>query len=335
MPLKRPVHILLAASLALAGSTAASSAQETDPGRAPTGAITNPGDLLKEADGTEFRFSYFPSANRLRLLVLQKSPAFTRWELSLRRSGAAAVLFRNDGPLPMSPSGATLDVPPLDDGTYELTLALAAADGRQREITRTFTRRHFPWEAEALGQDRIVIPPFTPMAVNKWRGRVSCVLRDHDLAADGLWKQVTSQGVPLLSAPMRLEVDAAGKTFPSRGAKASLTEQAEDRVRGQAEWTAGPLRGRTDFDFEYDGLAKITLSLEGAPETVDALRLVIPLRTDETWLMHPVTDLLRFHYAGRIPDGEGTLFDYSGKTNTVRYTESGRPGADGKVWDSV
>ena len=58
------------------------------------------------------------------------------------------------------------------------------------------------------------------------------------------------------------------------------------------------------------------------------------MRTSETWLMHPVTDLLRFHYSGSIPDGTGTLWDYGGKTRTVRYTESGKPDSNGKVWDS-
>lgn len=334
MPRNASARALLAAAFALAGSAGAALSQEADHGRAPTGAATNPGDLLKEADGTEFRFSYFPSSARLRLLLLQKTPAFARWELALRRKGSASALSRHSGALPMSASGETLAVPPLKDGTYELGLTLTAASGERREITRTFVRTCFPWETAALGCERTVIPPFTPMASDQRRVRVSCVLRTHDLDGNGLWKQVTSQGVPLLAAPMRIEVEAAGKTYSGRGTNARFTEQEADRVRGHAAWSAGPLRGETEFAFEYDGLAKISLHLEAAPEAVDGLRLVIPMRTDEAWLMHPVTDLLRFHYAGRIPDGAGTLWDYGGKTNAVRYTESGRPGADGKVWDS-
>jgi hypothetical protein len=332
MPLSLPLLFRLAAGLALAAGAAI--AQDTDPGRAPTGTVTHPGDLLKEPDGTEFRFGYYPSHNRLRLLVLRHAPSFSRWGLALRKQGAAAVLASHGGPLPFPAGGATLEVPPLADGRYELTLSLAADDGLTRDFTRTFVRKRFPWEDETLGQDRIVLPPFTALVTDERRARVSCVLRDHDLDESGLWRQVASQGVPLLAAPMRLELVAGGQTRESRGKKAVFTEQAADRVQGRAEWVAGPLRGRTDFLFEYDGLAKITLRLEPAQETADALRLVIPLRTEEAWLMHPVTDLLRFHYAGRIPDGSGVLWDYSGKTNAVRYTETGRPGPDGKVWDS-
>lgn len=43
-------------ALALMSGGGSAFAQETDPGRAPTGAVTCPGDLLKEPDGTEFRF---------------------------------------------------------------------------------------------------------------------------------------------------------------------------------------------------------------------------------------------------------------------------------------
>ena len=334
MPTQFALPALLAACAALAWSASPLSGQETDPGRAPTGAVTKPGELLKEPDGTEFRFSYFPSSNHLRLLVLQKAPTFTRWELALGRPGTAEVLARHSGALPLLAGGATLAVPPLEDGRYELALALTAEDGRRRELTRAFTRKRFPWETERLGLDRTVIPPFTPMAVDARRGRVSCVLRDHDLGGDGLWKQVSSQGVPLLAAPMRLEAECGGKTYDAEGQGLSFSERSADRVSGAGSWRAGPLRGRTGFDFEYDGLAKITLRIEPANAPVDALRLVIPLRTAEAWLMHPATDLLRFHYAGRIPDGTGTLFDYSGATSTVRYTESGLPDAGGKVWDS-
>jgi hypothetical protein len=327
-------RIFITAFLALAGNIFGAFAQETDPARAPTGAITSPGNLLKEPDGTEFRFSYFPSADRMRLLILQNAQAFSHWDLALRPKGENTVLSRFAGSLPMPASGETVGVPALADGTYELALCLTAADGKRREITRTFTRKHFPWEKETLGLERIVIPPFTPMTVSRWHSRVSCVLRTHDIAGDGLWRQVTSQGTPLLASPMRLELDAAGQTYTSQGKKVTFTEKAPDRVRGNASWRAGPLRGSTGFSLEYDGMAKLSLHLEPAEERIDALRLVIPMRTDETWLMHPVTDLLRFHYAGRIPDGAGTLWDYGGKTNTVRYTESGKPDANGKVWDS-
>jgi len=324
-----------AAALALVSGSVPAFAQETDPGRAPTGVITQPGDLLKEADGTEFRFSYFPSSDRLRFLLLcPEGTPFTRWSAVLTADGKNKPLKRFEGGLPMAAAGVTLQAPPLADGTYAILLNLTGPGERRREIRRTFERRRFAWENSKLGLDRCVIPPFTPLTADAKTLRVGCVLREHELEGNGLWRQVTSQGHPLLAAPMRLEVEAEGSVYAARGRRVRFDEKAPDRVRGRAAWSAGPVRGRTEFSFEYDGMAKLSIHLEPASHGVEALRLVIPLRTDETWLMHPVTDLLRFHYAGRIPDGSGTLFDYSGKTNAVRYTESGLPDANGKVWDS-
>ena len=99
-------------------------------------------------------------------------------------------------------------------------------------------------------------------------------------------------------------------------------------------WTAGPVRGDTEFDFDYDGMAKITLHIAAADLRVDRMQLVIPMMAHEASLMHPVTDLLRFHYAGRIPDGHGRLWDYGGQLKEVCYTDTGRPDSDGRVWDS-
>jgi hypothetical protein len=45
-----------------------------DPGRAPTGVITDPGDLLKEADGTEFRFDISPLSIGCACLSCKKHP---------------------------------------------------------------------------------------------------------------------------------------------------------------------------------------------------------------------------------------------------------------------
>jgi len=303
-------------------------------GGAPAGEAIKPGDLLKEADGAELRFGYFPSASKLRLLALRVPEAFTRWEARLSKPPADAPLRQWDGPLPFPKAGVTLDAPALDDGVYALAVTLVSKDGTRRELQHTLERRRFAWENNPAGRERVVIPPFTPLEADEARRTVSCVLRRHELAGTGLWDQVWSQDRPLLAAPMRLEAEVAGKTHVAAGGKVSLTDKAADRVKGSAAWAAGPIQGQTEFDFDYDGMAKIALHLAPAEVQVDRMQLVIPMKTDEAWLMHPVTDLLRFHYAGRIPDGKGRLWDYGGKLKEVQYTETGGPAADGKVWDS-
>jgi len=309
-------------------------AEQSDPGRAPTGRVTEPADLFKEPDGLELRFGYFPSASRIRLLVLHTPDVFTRWEARLSKSPSNVFLRQWDGPLPSPKAGVTLDIPALGEGTYLLAVTMVSKDGQRREIHRTFERKRFPWEDNADGRDRVIVSPFTPLQVDEEGRTMSCVLRRHELGGTGLWDQVFSQQRPLLAARMRLEIEAAGKTHIAEGDKLDFSEKAADRVRGHAAWTAGSVQGRTDFDFDYDGMAKIALYLAPGDVQVDSMQLVIPMRTDEALLMHTVTDLLRFHYAGRIPDGKGRLWDYDGKLKEVLYTEAGRPGPDGKVWDS-
>ena len=74
----------------------------------------------------------------------------------------------------MADAGETIPVPSLDDGTYEVRLTLIARDATRRELRRTFQRKHFAWEKNRLGQDRVVIPPFTPLVTTEDPPSVSC-----------------------------------------------------------------------------------------------------------------------------------------------------------------
>ena len=303
------------------------SAAETNPARVPTASVTEPTNLLKEADGLEFRFSYFPSLDRLRLLVLGAPGKFVKWEAVLSPQDKSEILARCEGKLPFADAGETIRVPALGDGTYEVKLALIASDGTRREIRRTFQRRHFAWENNRLGQDRVVIPPFTPLVAVESPASVTSVLRRHELDGTGLWRQVVSGGRDLLATPMRLEIESGGKTHVAGGVRVALTEKAADRVRGNqlvdSRAVEGTQRVRVRLRRDDEG----HLAFRSAGQRVDALQLVIPMKTGEAWLMHPVTDLLRFHYAGRIPNGKGWIWDYGGKRREVHihgYRRAGR-----------
>ena len=138
--------------------------------------VTRPGDLLKEEDGTEFRFAYHPTANRLRLLVPVRASAYSSWSASLTREGASNVLARADGRSHAPPPAPAWRPAHSDDGRYVLTLTLSDDQGAHRDLVRTFVRKHFAWEDEALGCERVVMPPFTSMVVDEPNMRVSCVL---------------------------------------------------------------------------------------------------------------------------------------------------------------
>lgn len=227
--------MLLGAVLAAVFWSAGSNGQEAKPA-----APRKPADVLKEADGTEFRFAYYPSLDRVRFLVLTPPPQFEHWELKLAAAGQSTSLAACRGRLPFRSCGETLAVPPLDEGDYELRLSLSGADGARRELRRTFERRRFPWENCPLGRDRVVIPPFTPLVVDEARGSVECVLRRHQLDGAGLWRQVASQQRELLESPMRLEIETGGQAQVAAGGPVTFTDKAADQVRGQASWWCRP-----------------------------------------------------------------------------------------------
>jgi hypothetical protein len=196
----------------------------------------------------------------------------------------------------------------LKDGLYEASLFLDGATPAAKPVkTALFgLRSDFPWLNNTIGKDDIVIPPFTPMEVS---GKtIKTILRAHTLADNGLWAQVTAEGRPLLAAPMRIEVVRGGKTEVAKGT-AKLGATKPTAVEAGSDWQTAAVTGRTRMAMEYDGCAKVTLTLAPTDDQpVDALRLVIPLADKEMPLMHAVGDGIRFNYAGKVPGGEGKIW---------------------------
>lgn len=196
----------------------------------------------------------------------------------------------------------------LRDGVYEARVYLDAATPAAQPVKSTVfgLRTDFPWLNNSIGKDDTVIPPFTPMAV---KGRtISTVLREHALAENGLWQQVTAAGRPLLAGPMRIEVVRDGKVDIATG-EARVGAQKPTAVNTSATWQTAVVKGQTQTTMEYDGCAKVTLTLEPKDaQPIDALRVVIPLTNKEMPLMHAVGDGIRFNYAGKVPAGEGRVW---------------------------
>ena len=258
----------------------------------------------------EFRYAYFPSHRLVRFLLPAPPAGATAWRVVLTPDGQNKILAERSGKLPMSTNGENLSIPDLPEGLYLLTLTFP--DGpKDLKISRPFWRKNLPWEGLKLGMDDVVVPPFTPLQVDAKDAAVSCVLRRTVMDRTGLWREVESQQKPLLAAPVRLEFTTGGRTIRAEGTGAAFSETKPTRVAGKADWSAGPIKGATDFVWDYDGLMQVTLRLPKSTTTVEKLQLVIPLKKSEAWLMHPVTVGLRPHYAGRIPDGTGKVWDSS------------------------
>jgi len=277
----------------------------------------------------DYRYAYYPSHNLVRIHLPKPPAGCTDWHLALRPEGGGAVLAERSGKLPTAAGGESMPVPDLPEGNYTLRLTLSG--GAETIIEERGIRRDRPeWEGNQLGREDIVVPPFTPLEVEADTPVVRSVLRSHTHGSAGLWNQVVSRDRELLAAPVRIEVSQGGTVHTAAGASPRMIEATPTLVRGEAEWTAGPLSGATRFTYDYDGMKMITLELSPTQTEVDRVQLVIPLKASEAWLMHPVTTGLRQHFAGRIPAGTGKVWDSSNvpsriNGNFVPYIYLGGP----------
>lgn len=260
---------------------------------------------------TDFRYTYFASHDIVRFLLPEPPADATTWKAAVLTSNGGKVLAEQSGGLPMSPAGESMEVPDLPAGTYRLVLTLEGG-AEPVVLERWFARQHYDWEGNKLGLDDVVVPPFTPLKVNAGKKTVGCVLRTHTFGDTGLWAQVDSRGEDILGAPIRLEITSGGTTTIAKGEGVTFDKTGDRHVTGSASWSGGPLSGQTQFSFDYDGFQQLTLTLEKTDQPIDRLQLVIPMKARFAWLMHPVTSMLRHHYAGRVPDGQGKVWDSSG-----------------------
>ncbi len=281
---------------------------------------TRPQEPLWEAvatpnvqDATRFDIAYYPTYHRLRwranIAAYAGKENVRRMRLVVRAKGAGAATAEQS--LSISKDGAALGdirLPALATGQYEAALFLDGDTPAARPIrTLPFMHReNFVWKGNRLGLDDVVIPPFTPLAV---QGRVvRAVGRRHTVADNGLWSQVNALGEDLLSGPMRLEARQGGKAVPV-SARLTIGRIRRTAVTAMSTWTAGSLHGRTTSVFDYDGCLKVTLDLAATGMTpIDSLDLVIPLKDNIAPLMHACGEGLRSNYGGFVPQGEGTVW---------------------------
>ena len=294
----------------------------------------------EQRQAVDLKFKHYPYHRKVKVTVdlsaLAARDRVKSARVVVRRKGETAALADHLLALPKESAEDVFDVPELPDGEYEIAAFLQGGEGIPKEpVVREFERRHFEWEHNTLGLSNAVIPPFTPLKVSGHT--LSCVLRDIQVSDIGLWSQVRSDGRDLLAGPMRWEVTAAGKPLNVRSRPLTVETAAVHRVTTTAAWKAGGLAAQVRCEYDYDGMMKATLSLEPGEQAIDRLSLVIPLRNQRVRYMHTCGDGLRHNYAGRMPAGDGIVWD-SSKGNKLNIVGTFYPyiylggGARGICW---
>ncbi len=225
---------------------------------------------------------------------------------------------------------------PLPAGKYTVNYRLFKGEREIIKKSLTLTREKFPWEKNDLGRDKVVIPPFEPVKVEGQA--VSVWGRRHLFDNTGFPKSITSLGAEMLDGPITLSGNVngqqevlvpsgtaslekvPGKMFPPSFAAYEFVKGACPlpellptdgyQAKVSAQDKLGSLKVQVGAVVEYEGWCKFTVTLQPSGKTrIDNLDLVIPLNNSATimkwWRGHDP----QLKGVGRIPDGEGVVFD--------------------------
>ena len=239
-------------------------------------------EWMSAPSSVSFKFAYYPYLNAVHAVAdISGCDGFERAaKLTLsvfRKDGGAAVATKTFKPKPSGRNEFFWYGLPELDGEYVCRFSADGVDGAKAE--QSFIRRHFEWEHNAIGKSNALPAPFTPV-VREGR-RVSVVLRDHEIGPLNLWRQVSAAGKDVLARPMA--VVSGGRTLGE-----------SDGLSATAEW-------------DVDGLMEWKLRLK--PGRYGPMALEIPIRAERAGLMHACIDGLRHNYAGKVPAGEGRVWD--------------------------
>lgn len=183
--------------------------------------------------------------------------------------------------------GITLSYSDWPQGDYEVAVAVVAEE--KHTASAQFEVLPDPqWLDNDLGRSRVVLEPFEPLRCEA--NAIECWGRRMEFSESGILPtQITSQGEPLLSGPMRLVGTIGGREVTFEGAGLPrFREQADDRAEFHTVATAGPgVRAEIDWWMEFDGFtwADLTLDLPaGTP--VERLALEFDLPPEVAQLLH-------------------------------------------------
>lgn len=200
----------------------------------------------------------------------------------------------------------------LKAGTYQV-IADISVGLQKTQVTRDFIVPDLSWLGNKLGEEDVVLPPWTPMTVSQRTGsvEVSCWGRTYQFRGAPLPTQIISQGNPMLARPIELKVLSGGRPLPWENGKIKVLKSSPTHVilQGSAEANtrAGKVLLTTNIRLEYDGLATVSVNLQKPtawqPESVS---MEMPLRPEKALYYHRASDA-RVSPSGSVPIRTGVV----------------------------
>lgn len=276
---------------------------------------------------TRFDIGVYPSLDTVKAVVSNRNPALLKdFDRALFQvvDENGKVFCSAEAEKANGRFYARWALPRLAAGNYFVTAELAGRNGKTVKFDRKpFEYKRFDWENNRIGLDRVVIPPFKPLVVDRAAKKVDATLTGYTLGGS-LLEGVTSQGEELLTGPVTFSVN--GKALKLE--KFEFTETSPDRVRASAAGTAGPLKVRVTYDIDYDGMVWVTMDFDtGKWAFIKDMRLEIPMKGQYARYLHATCARTRKHPSIALADKEGVVFNSrtDAPNNFLSYVWYGGP----------
>lgn len=249
---------------------------------------------------------YYPGQDRARVTV---SPLPGQRLESVRLESASVVTAEKEGEDGLSGLVET----PKEPGKFAIAVTVRANGVEQRFPDAVkLEKRNYEWLNNGLGKEKVILPPFTPIAAEG--SDFSVLLRQYQLNAAALPAQVRTMDRGIFADEAHYEVVVKGGAPERMQGEAPAIRVLDDGYRAEAHAAAKSAGGvvlKTASAIDYDGFVKNAVRLEGVTgKTVERLTLVLPFKDEEVPLWHICTvDSIRFNPTGAVPKGEGLIWD--------------------------
>ena len=197
-------------------------------------------------------------------------------------------------------------LPRLKDGKYFITGKLTGYNVKPKILEKySFEYKRFPWEGNTIGLERVVIPPFKALSVNKDKTKVNATLTGYTFGKN-LIEGVTAQGEEILTKPVTFSINGSNLAL----GKLNYTEIAPDRVRAKTSGKAGKFNVNVSYDIDYDGMIWVKMDLDGGKfGFIKDMRLEIPMKTEYARSLFAACARPRKHPNLILSDKMGVVFN--------------------------
>ena len=197
-------------------------------------------------------------------------------------------------------------LPRLKDGKYFITGKLTGYNVKPEILEKhSFEYKRFPWEGNTIGLERVVIPPFKALSVNKDKTKVNATLTGYTFGKN-LIEGVTAQGEEILTKPVTFSINGSNLAL----GKLNYTEIAPDRVRAKTSGKAGKFNVNVSYDIDYDGMIWVKMDIDGGKfGFIKDMRLEIPMKTEYARSLFAACARPRKHPNLILSDKMGVVFN--------------------------